>query len=357
MLYLSTKSNQDTYTAYTAIHHNSAADGGLFLPFRLPTFDKDVITSLGSHSYCANMAMILNSFFGTGLTEVDLEYALGRTCTRYSTINPRVVIGELWHNAQWNFDHTVQAVSSVLRREGKDETASQWVAVAVRIASVFSIYGLLMTEEIISDGENVDIAMPVGDFSAPMAVWYARKMGLPVGMIVIGCNENSALWDLFNLGDMATGETVLETLTPLCDFNAPAGLSRLIYSALGADEAARYDQIRELGRHFVPQEEQFEQLREGIFTAVSSISRIDSVIRNVNSTAQYILSPYDALAYGALLDYRSKSGQGSTCLLLSERCPICDDKTVAYALGISTEELAKRLQGRQEVADGTLRDR
>ena len=70
------------------------------------------------------------------------------------------------------------------------------------------------------------------------------------------------------------------------------------------------------------------------------------MIRNVYSTVQYILSPYDALAYGALLDYRSKSGQGSTCLLLSERSPICDDRTVAYALGISVQELENRMQTR-----------
>ena len=346
MLYLSTKSKYDTYTAYTAIHHDHAADGGLFLPFRLPALDQNAIHALSQRSYSANMAQMLNLFFSTGLTEVDVDYILGKGCTRYSTMNHRVVVGELWHNAQWNFDSAVQALSRAIRREDVNESATQWVGVAVRIASIFAVYGLLVSDGVIEDGEKLDIAVPTGDFSAPMAVWYARKMGLPVGTVVVGCNENSALWDLFNLGDMATGETVLETLTPLCDYNAPMGLARLVYSTLGAEEAIRYENLRLAGRHFVPEEETLEQLKDGIFTAVSSISRIDSVIRNVYSTVQYILSPYDALAYGALLDYRSKSGQGSTCLLLSERCPICDDKTVAYALGIHTDELAQRLNGR-----------
>ena len=108
----------------------------------------------------------------------------------------------------------------------------------------------------------------------------------------------------------------------------------------------RFEEKRLAGRHYVPSEEDYERLKEGFFVAVSSISRIDHVIRNVSSTVQYILSPYDALAYGALLDYRSKSGQGSTCLLLSERSPVCDDRTVAYALGISVQELENRMQTR-----------
>lgn len=180
----------------------------------------------------------------------------------------------------------------------------------------------------------------------PMAAWFARRMGLPVNIIIFGCNENSGMWDLMNLADLPTGETVVETLTPLCDHNVPRALVCLIYAVLGCEEVLHFDAVCQKGRHYAPAEESYEALRDGWFAAVSSISRIDNVIRNVYSTTRYILSPYDALAYGALLDYRSKSGQGNTCLLLSERCPLCDDKTVAYALGISTQELSRRMQSR-----------
>lgn len=346
MLYLSTRNQHDTYTAYKTVHNDRADDGGQFLPFRLPKLDKSFVHALAEKSASANMAEILNLFFGTGITELDLDYILGRNCNRLSTMSHRVVIGELWHNAQWNYASAVQAVSDALRREHKGEAPTDWVETAVRIASIFALYGQIVAEGVIASGEMLDIAVPVGNFAAPMAAWYARKMGLPVGTIICGCNENSALWDLINLADMATGDTVAETLTPLCDHQVPAGLARLIYETLGLDETLRYIEICQKGRHYALDEERFEVLKQGYFTAVSSISRIDSVIRNVYSTTQYILSPYDALAYGALLDYRSKSGQGSTCLLISERCPICDDKTTAYALGIQTEELAERLQNR-----------
>ena len=346
MLYLSTKSNHDTYTAYRTIHGNTAPDGGLFLPFRLPRLDRDDIASLGRRSYCGNLCYILNLFFGCGPDEAQLEYILGKNSARYSTMNHHVIIAELWHNTQWNFASVIASLSHALRKEDRDAPATEWVGIAVRIAAICGMYGVLLRDQVLESGESMDIAMPAGDFSAPMAAWYAKQMGLPINTVIIGCNENSALWDLFNLGDIATGETILETLTPLCDHNAPACLGRYIYSSLGAAEAEHFEEKRLAGRHYVPDEEDYEKLKDGIFVAVSSISRIDNVIRNVYNTVQYILSPYDALAYGALSDYRSKSGQGSSCLLLSERSPICDDRTVAYALGISTQDLAIRLQNR-----------
>lgn len=344
MLYLSTNSRCDTYTAYRAIHSDTAPDGGLYLPFRLPKLDADAIGQLSQQSYTDTVSMILYRLLGIRLTAQALRNAMGCEAPSVHAIQHRVAIARLWHDDRPDFEDVLTRVSRLLRPEEENASACDWVRVAVRIATIFGLYGLLVSENQIEPGEKLDITVSTGDFSAPMAAWFARKMGLPVGTIVIGCNENSGLWDLFNLGDIATGETVLDTLTPLCDHNAPVGLGRLIYSVLGADEAVRFEQLRRKGRHYVPQEEAFELLRDGIFPAVSSISRVDSVIRNVYSTAQYILSPYDALAYGALLDYRSKSGQGSTCLLISERSPMCDDRTVAYALGIDAKQLPARMQ-------------
>lgn len=344
MLYLSTNSRYDTYTAYRAIHHDSAPDGGLFLPFRLPKFDGESIRQLSSQSYFESVSQLLYRLLGIRLTAQALCDVMGGEVPCIHSIQHRVAIARLWQTEKPDFEDSLTGIARLLRQEEAEAPASNWLRVAVRIAAIFGLYGLLVSENELEQGEKLDITLATGDFSAPMAAWYAREMGLPIGTIVIGCNENSGLWDLFNLGDIATGETVLETLTPLCDYNAPVGLGRLIYSLLGAEEAIRFETLRRAGRHYVPQEEAFEQLRAGIFPAVSSISRIDSVIRNVCSTAQYILSPYDALAYGALLDYRSKSGQGSTCLLLSERSPMCDDRTVAYALGIETQQLAEQLQ-------------
>ncbi len=346
MLYLSCKNRYDTYTAYRALCGDTAPDGGLFTPFRLPKFDEKAVGALADKRFSANVADVLNTLFGAKLTPQAVDAILGRDFARYSTMNHHVAIAQLWHNASGDFESTVRALSDALRPDLPSAPPTQWMQLAARIAVIMAFYGRLLSDGVLKAGEQFDIAAPIGDFSMPMAAWFARHMGLPVRIIIFGCNENSGMWDLMNLADLPTGETVVETLTPLCDHCVPRAAVHLIYHVLGCEEALRFDAICQKGRHYAPPEEAYESLRSGWFAAVSSISRIDNVMRNVYSTSRYILSPYDALAYGALMDYRSKSGQGSTCLLLSERCPLCDDKTVAYALGIGTDELRARMEDR-----------
>ena len=87
----------------------------------------------------------------------------------------------------------------------------------------------------------------------------------------------------------------------------------------------------------------FEPLREGLFASVNSDSRVVSLISNFYRTNQYVLSPYAALAYGSLTDYRAKTGESRTAVLISECSPVRDDAFVASAMDISVPELEKIL--------------
>lgn len=346
MLYLSTRNKYDTQTAYKAIHNDFSVDGGLYVPFRLPEYSSEEIAALADKSFSRNVADVLNLFFSAGLTGWDVEFLIGRSCVKITTMSHRILFGELWHNTNWNFEYLVQTLSDRLRKDDCESVPTSWVRIAVRIAFVFGVYGMLLAEKAVDAGEKIDFAVPIGDFSAPMAVWYARKLGLPVGNIICGCNENGAFWDLVNLGELPTGNTVTDTTTPLCDTAVPAGVERLIFDRLSQEEACRFAAARENGRTYLPDAEETFAWNDGFFAAVISRSRVDSVIHSVCRNTDQIIGPYDALAYGSLLDYRAKTGQGGMAVLLSERSPICDEDTVATALKISKIELKNRLQGR-----------
>ena len=81
------------------------------------------------------------------------------------------------------------------------------------------------------------------------------------------------------------------------------------------------------------------RLRNGLHISVVSQPRIRQTIPNVYSGTGYVLSPYDALAFAGLLDYRSRTGANAYAVILSEKAPGCDLRYVADALKISTEEL------------------
>lgn len=343
MLYATTRSKSNIETAYKSIHLDCAADGGLFTPFRRTKFSTEEILALKDRSFGQNMAEILNHFFGCGLTGWDVEFAIGKAPVKFQTITHRIFVAESWHNSQWRFDHVVQMLSDRLCGDAAGAEPANWTAVAVRIATLFATYGQLLATDQIQPHAELDVAVTTGDFASPMAAWYAREMGLPIGNIVCGCNANGAVWDLLNHGEMATGGICAKTITPEADVVVPRNLERLVFETLGMEENLRYLDCCRRGGVYAVADEPLELLRKGLFAAVISDDRVKSVIHSVYRTSNYVFSPYSALAYGSLLDYRAKTGESRPALLLSERSPICDRDQVAKAMQVPVAELIKRI--------------
>lgn len=343
MLYATTRSSNDVHTAYKTIHLDCDRDGGLFFPYSLPKMDHKAIAALKGNSCGQNMADVLNLFFTCGLTGWDVDFAIGRGALQNTAINNRLVVAELWHNSHWEFEHLVQILSDRIRKEQQGQPATNWVRVAVHIAALFGIYGMMLSSELVSERMPLDIAVASGDFSMPIAAWYAREMGLPIGNIVCGCNANGAVWELLHRGHMNTSTLAVNTCTPKADLVVPRNLERLICGVAGASETERYLEACSVGVIYQASELALEKLREGFFASVNSDSRVASLISNFYRTNHYVLSPYGALAYGSLSDYRSKTGESRTALLISEYSPVRDDSFVASAMGISVPQLEKIL--------------
>jgi threonine synthase len=212
---------------------------------------------------------------------------------------------------------------------------------------MFGIFGELMKNEQVRLDRAVDMALPTGSFAAPMAAWYARKMGLPIGNILCGCNENSAVWELICRGSLETSVTVVKTSTPKGDYAMPPELERLIHGTLGTEEVMRYQWCCAEGEMYVLPEEKQALLNEGMYAAVVSNARVDRVIQSAYSTDEYILDPYSALAYGALSDYRSQIGNLRTSLIYMEDCPLQNAQTVAECLSISLKDSEQRTPERK----------
>ncbi len=343
MLYKTTRNEHDVHTAYKTIHMDTANDGGLFLPFSIPKLEYSSVVVLKDNSASQNMAEILNLFFSLGLTGWDLDFAIGRNAIQNVSINNRLIAAELWHNSHWRFSHIVQTISDRIRKENHGQKPTNWVSMAVHIAAIFAVYGQMLSSGHISERSVFDVATAAGDFAMPMAAWYAREMGLPIGNIICGCNANGAAWELFHRGQLNTGAVAVKTCTPKADLVVPRNLERLIDLTAGAQEIDRYLEACRLGATFQANELTFDKLNSGFFASVNSDSRVASLIFNFFRANHYVLSPYSALGYGSLSDYRAKTGESRTAVLLCEHSPVRDDQFVAQAMNISVTELEKLL--------------
>lgn len=327
MLYVSTRNKYNADTTPWALRSDTAADGGRYLPFKLPSLSG---AELKDKSYGQTVADVLNLFFGTDMSGWDVEFSVGRNPVKLASIGQKITVAECWRNLDGSYDALEKNLAARLcGTDSRNVTVTSWVRIAIRIAVLTAIFGDLQRQGF--EG-CMDVAVPVGDMTQVIALWYGRQMGLPIGKIICGCADNDSLWDLLHVGQLRTA------LKPTAE------LERLIHSAFGVDEALRYCGICDRGEVYTLLPVMSNALKSVMFAAVVSENRVSGAIPNVYSTSSYILEPEAAVGYSSLLDYRAKTGERAPALLLSDRSPADVADKVAAAMKITPEKLKELLQ-------------
>lgn len=338
MLYISTRNPKDTYTAYRALHEQNAPDGGMYVPFQKLTLTSEDLEQLRVESFGQTAAKILNRFFSARLTGWDIECAVGRNPVKLAPIGRRTVVAELWHNLDQSYSGLEKSLYTLLT--GKNQNAAGWATIAIRIAVICGMAGEMQRAGI----HEADIAVATGDFATPMAIWYCRQMGLPIGMILCGCNENGALWDLLHRGECNTGNAVVKTTLPELDVAYPKYLEHLVFATQTKEEFTHYLDVLSAGGVYSMDEETLAKISDRLCASVVGSSRVDSVIASVYRTNDHFIDPVTALTFGGLQDYRARTGENRMTVLLSDTSPKFYGERIANAIGISGRELSDRLK-------------
>ena len=103
-------------------------------------------------------------------------------------------------------------------------------------------------------GRPVDFAVPTGNFGNVLAGWAAKRMGAPVGRLVVASNRNDILARFLAANDM-TMRTVEPSLAPSMDIQVSSNFERLLFELLDRDAghvATVMRDFREDGRMPVP---------------------------------------------------------------------------------------------------------
>lgn len=309
---------------------------------RLKTLSKQELDVLLDQGSPGILAALVNYFFSCKLTRKDVEFALGKRIAKLEHMNHRITVAQCWHNPDGEFARIDRIFSKLAAVDKRETPVGEWLKVVTRIGLLFCIYARMRTENRIRDEEKLDVAVLTGDFSGPMAAWIARKMGLPIGNIICCCNDNGAVWDLFQQGEMHTARSVRKTSTPKCDIACPEGIERLIRMSLDRKEAQRFAFACQEGDDYAVSLN-FRNPFPGMYASVITDRRIPQVIANAHATNGVILCPYSALLYAGLMDYRASTGCNGQALMICETSPLrCEDE-VAKALGLTVPQLHERL--------------
>lgn len=98
------------------------------------------------------------------------------------------IVKTLFSDAEFNSTHRLGAVNSI-----------NWARILAQIVYYFSAYFQLPP----SEREKVQFVVPTGNFGDILAGWYAKKMGLPMGELVVATNANDILERFFRTGRYA----------------------------------------------------------------------------------------------------------------------------------------------------------
>ncbi len=84
---------------------------------------------------------------------------------------------------------------------------------------------------------TVDVTVPTGNFGDIFAADIARRMGLPLGRLIIATNQNDILHRALSTGDYRT-YGVTPSISPSMDIQVSSNFERALFHAYGQDAAA-----------------------------------------------------------------------------------------------------------------------
>jgi threonine synthase len=104
-------------------------------------------------------------------------------------------------------------------------------------------------------GGVVSFAVPTGNFGNVLAAWVAKRIGAPIGRLIIGSNSNDILTRFFATGRMEVA-AVVPTLSPSMDIQISSNFERYLYELLdrnGTEVAATMQRFRQTGGFSLPE--------------------------------------------------------------------------------------------------------
>ncbi len=244
-----------------------------------------------------------------------------------------------------NFDDAQNGVKAIFEDQ---EFAKELAAKGYQFSSANSInigrlvpqvayyvyaYAKLLENEEIADGEEINVAVPTGNFGNILAAYYAKQMGVPIAKLICASNENKVLFDFFETGTYDKNREFVLTSSPSMDILISSNLERLIYLITGEDS----DKTKELmaglksGGSYAVTDEMRSKLADFAAGFASEEETADCIKRIYDKTG-YVMDTHTAVAAHVCEQYRSRSADTRKCVVASTASPYKFVKSVMTAI-------------------------
>jgi threonine synthase len=192
-----------------------------------------------------------------------------------------------------------------------------WGRLVPQIVYYFYAYGQAVRRGRIKNGDEVNFAVPTGNFGNILAGFYAKTLGLPAGRFICASNANNVLTEFIHTGRYNSRRKFYKTISPSMDILVSSNLERLLHYLTAGDApkvAALMTSLAETGRYDLGEEGR-RRLAEHFYACWADDRLTKDIIAAVFRQYKYLLDPHTAVAWQAALRYRAAADKNYTIIL------------------------------------------
>jgi len=143
---------------------------------------------------------------------------------------------------------------------------------------------------------KVSFTVPTGNFGDIFAGYAAKRMGLPIGKLIIATNENDILSRTLKTGRYEM-KSVKATTSPSMDIQISSNFERLLFEASGRDAGSVRSAMAGLKQSgsFEIEANTLKAIRRDFRAARASEKQVADTIRDTLSDAGYLADPHTAI--------------------------------------------------------------
>lgn len=232
---------------------------------------------------------------------------------------------------------TDEKIRAVLEEKGKRFSSANSINVGrllPQIVYYISAYADLLANGEISDGEEINVCVPTGNFGNILAAYYAKRMGVPFRKLICASNENNVLTEFLSTGGYNINRYFYMTESPSMDILISSNLERLLFELCGRDEnyvkGAMYS-LDEHGEYYIS-DEILAYLRENFPAGYTDDKGTEKRIKMLFDEYSYLCDTHTAVAVEVYEKYREKTGDSTKTIIASTASPYKFPRAVLKAI-------------------------
>lgn len=246
-----------------------------------------------------------------------------------------------------NFDDAQSALKEIFSNEEfKEELLKKNIKISSansinigrlvpQIAYYFYTYYEMIRLGEITESESINISVPTGNFGNILAGYLAKKMGLPIEILICASNKNNVLTDFFSSGIYDANREFFKTNSPSMDILVSSNLERLLYYISNEDKEEVNSLMKKLNINKKYEinssmKENLKDFKAYYYNDEETLLGIKDVFEKYN----YLIDTHTSIAVLAANEY---NGREKT-VVASTASPFKFPKDVSRAIGLEVYE-------------------